>query len=86
MRACWCRGLVRWGLPYYHHSTHSLAHPASHLTYSQVVENQEAVELVAAAGSAEAGAQRLLEAAQQEWALRTGSLHCDDITVAVVLL
>lgn len=52
----------------------------------EVLDNCEAVELAAEAGSPEAAAQRLVAIARHRWALRFASRHRDDITVAVAYL
>lgn len=52
----------------------------------EVVENQEAVEVAAGAGSPQEGARLLVQAAQQRWAEQFGGGDCDDITVAVAFL
>ncbi|GAB4814164.1 hypothetical protein N2152v2_001210 [Parachlorella kessleri] len=52
----------------------------------EVVGNEEAIELAAAAGSPTAGAAQLAELAKCRWAEHSGSRHQDDITVAVVYL
>lgn len=48
--------------------------------------NQEAVQIAGAAGSAEAAAHSLLDAAVARWEAQYGEKHRDDITVAVAYL
>ena len=52
----------------------------------EVVGNEEAIEVAAAAGSPAAGAAQLVELAKCRWVELCGSRHQDDITVAVVYL
>lgn len=47
------------------------------------VSSQKAVQIAAAAGSAEDAAHALVETAQKEWAQKYLGRNCDDITVAV---
>ncbi|KAL4855961.1 putative protein phosphatase 2C [Chlorella vulgaris] len=50
------------------------------------LSNATAVSIAAAAGSAEAAARALVEAAQQQWAVRYRGRSCDDVTVVVAFL
>ena len=52
----------------------------------EVVSNEEAVGLAAAAPSAEAASEALLAAARARWADRLGSAFADDVTVITAFL